>query len=261
MNHIKVISPSKINLTLDIHGKSENGYHLMRSIIMPCWEYADHMIFTKSKEPGISLKITGQHGSKLKNTKENLIMKAADSFFKTTKITPTIKIQLQKNIPIASGLGGGSSNAATTLLALNKLYDAPLSEKKLYTLAKNIGMDVSFFLNPQLSLVTHFGEKITPIVKKNPLLPEIKLIFPKIKNHLVKKHSTKSQYEHLDLSLCGKKKSATVKLLKLFRTSPKIWDSSWNNLLHNDFEQLYQPQSSAHLTGSGPAQFMIRATS
>ena len=269
MKQLQIQSPAKLNLTLDILEKDKNGYHRVRSIMMPYWDLVDEITFKKAKKHGVHLAVKGVGVQILRREHKNLVMMAAQAFFSTAHITPAIAIELHKQIPLASGLGGGSSNAATTLLGLNKLYDFPLSSKQLLTLAKTLGTDVPFFLNPQLSIATHFGEKITPIKRqiKSPEknLPTATLHFSKIK-----KHSTKNQYARLDLSLCGKQKSSTTKLLKLLKTSPKIWDPSWNSLLHNDFEQLFKKPTSpaskkptsqiTHLSGSGPARFTIRPT-
>ncbi len=265
MKQLQIQSPAKLNLTLDILEKGKNGYHRVRSIMMPDWDLVDEMAFTKAKKHGIHLAVKGVGAHIFRQENKNLVMLAAQAFFSTAHITPAIAIELHKHIPLASGLGGGSSNAATTLLGLNRLYSSPLSQKQLLALAKALGTDVPFFLDPQLALATHFGEKITPIKRLVKKLPTATLHFSKIK-----KHSTKNQYARLDLSLCGNKKSQTALLLRHLKTSPKIWDASWNALLHNDFEQLFKKAKSpaskkqtskiTYLTGSGPARFTIRST-
>ncbi len=197
--------------------------------------------------------------------RQNSIYKAAKLFFKAivehrkgVYIRPAVIITLQKRIPLAAGLGGGSSNAATTLIGLNKLYNTPLSTKKLTELAKKIGMDTPFFLNPTLALATHFGEKVTPIIRKNSTLPKV-LLFPSKQ----KKKSTTHAYKALDVSVCNKQKASTKKLLNFLKNSPKSWDPQWNTLLHNDFEQLYPMESTSqktkktYLTGAGPTRFNI----
>ncbi len=253
MKKITKVSPAKINLTLDILGK-EGDYHLVRSIIFPCYDLTDTLTFSKVSKPGIWLTCKGKFGTALRGVDRNIIITAAELFFTAAKIAPQISVDIEKNIPLAAGLGGGSSNAATMLLALNALHDSPLSEKKLYALAARLGMDVPFFLNPVPSLATHFGEKVTPIARKIAKLPSFTLIYPR-----VKKLSTKSQYEKLNLAHCGKNSTLTAKLLTLLRSSRKSWDPSWSALLHNDFEQLYpQPQEkSLYLTGSGPTMYCI----
>ncbi len=253
-------TPAKINLTLDILKKTPSGYHEMQSIMTPISLF-DRVTIRVIKKAGIKLKTSGITSPK---GEKNIVHQAAALFFKTIKKPPSISIHLHKNIPTCAGLGGGSSDAAATLTLLNNLYRKPLNRKQLVTIATLLGMEVPFFLEPKLALITHFGEKITPMKRltlehKHPLgtkkLPIITLYFPKIK-----KKSTKNQYESLDISLCGKETSKTAKLLKLLKTSPKSWDPEWNLLLHNDFQQLYRnipTDKKSHLSGSGPIRFSI----
>lgn len=254
MNQIRLSSPAKVNLTLDIADKTTSGYHRMQSIMMPI-QLHDTIVMRKNNNKGILLRTKGivcPQGC------ENSAYKAAELFYGAAKMRPAVTITLNKRIPLASGLGGGSSNAATVLVGLNELYGSPLSAKKLVQLAKKIGMDTPFFLHPTLALATHFGEKITPITRKNSALPRV-LLFPQ----KGKKKSTNLAYGSLDLSLCNKQKESTKRLLNFLKKSPKIWDKDWNALLHNDFEQLYlsastdQKTKKTHLTGAGSMRFMV----
>jgi 4-diphosphocytidyl-2-C-methyl-D-erythritol kinase len=93
----------------------------------------------------------------------NLIFRAADKFFAAAKISGGVKIHLEKKIPLAAGLGGGSGNAATTLLALNQLWGNPLAQEKLYKIAAALGSDIPFFLQGKPALATGRGEKIEPL--------------------------------------------------------------------------------------------------
>jgi 4-diphosphocytidyl-2-C-methyl-D-erythritol kinase len=94
---------------------------------------------------------------------KNLIYRAADAFLRAAKISDGVRIRLEKKIPLAAGLGGGSGNAATTLLALNELFDQPLSTAKLNELGAALGSDVPFFLQNRPALATGRGEKIQPL--------------------------------------------------------------------------------------------------
>lgn len=252
MDKIRTSSPAKVNITLDVIQKDPSGYHHIRSIVMPI-SLADTIEIQKAKKTGIALVTKGLACPQGKN---NIVYQAAHLFFEAVQQESSIRIHLQKRIPLTAGLGGGSSNAATTLLGLNALYGAPLSQNQLTHIAKKLGTEVVYFLAPQLALVTHYGEKITPIRRKNSKLPEITLLMPK-----TKKHSTKRQYESLDLASCGKQVSKTNHLLRLLKTSEKTWDDSWNDLLHNDFEQLYRHKKNpkSHLSGSGPMRFIMHS--
>lgn len=266
MEKITLKSPAKINLTLDIISRSANGYHQINSIMMPI---PLHDTITIVKKPSQNnMKNSSQRDGIVLQTQglpcpqgmENSAYKAAKLFFKNMaghqhgkKMRPVITIKLYKRIPLASGLGGGSSNAATTLVALNKLFRQPLSHKKLIQLAAKIGMDTPFFISPSLCLATHFGEKLTAISRKNSTPLSVLLIPSKSK-----KKSSKHAYEALDISLCNKKKTDTKKLLNFLKNSPLSWGKQWNTLLHNDFDQLYPASSTGHLTGAGPMRFQIK---
>lgn len=260
MKKITLKSPAKINLTLDIIGKAANGYHQISSIMLPIQLHDTITIAKTPKKIGTLQEkiILITKGIECPQGAMNSVSKAAKLFFDTTKkqlrAKAVIQITLFKRIPLASGLGGGSSNAATTLIGLNKLYGSPLSLKKLTQLAKKIGMDVPFFINPTLTLATHFGEKVTPIKRKNSTPPPILLIPSK-----QKKKSSKHAYGALDIPLCNKKKMDTKKLLNFLKSSPLSWSQEWNALLHNDFNQLYPPSSTSHLSGAGPMRFQIKA--
>ncbi len=252
MDSVKIITPAKINLTLDVLKKDTSGYHEIQSIMMPIALF-DEITITKKDSPGIQLKTTGIPSPK---GKENIVYKAASLFFEQTKVLKTdkgIEILLHKNIPTTSGLGGGSSDAAATLIGLDEMFDTNLSREKLEEMAMQVGMEVVYFLDPQLAFVSHFGEKITPIERKNPKLPEATLFLP-----MAKKTSTKNQYERLDLTKCGLKISDTETFLDLLKNSPEDWNPQWGNLLHNDFDQLYKAaKNGSHLSGSGPVRFII----
>jgi 4-diphosphocytidyl-2-C-methyl-D-erythritol kinase len=209
---MKVKSYAKINLTLDVL-KKEKGYHKILTIFQQI-SLHDVLTFKKvsKKNNDNNLGITLTCGNpEVPRNEDNTVIKAAKLLLqniplKKQKSLSSIHIHIQKNIPLRSGLGGGSSNAAVTLLTLNKLWHLNLSLKKLGRLAAQIGKDVPFFLQGGTALGSNFGEKITPL----PSLPQIPLIIT-INNF---KTSTKEQYSALDLKKCGKGKSSTMRLVK-----------------------------------------------
>ena len=209
---MKVKSYAKINLTLDVL-KKEKGYHKILTIFQQI-SLHDVLTFKKvsRKNNNKNLGITLTCGNpEVPRNEDNTVIKAAKLLLQNTPIKKqqslsSIHIHIQKNIPLRSGLGGGSSNAAVTLLTLNKLWNLNLSPKKLGRLAAQIGKDVPFFLNGGTALGSNFGEKITPLQS----FPSIPLIIT-INNF---KTSTKEQYRALDLKKCGKKKTFTMQLVK-----------------------------------------------
>ncbi len=252
---MKIIAYAKINLCIDILQKNASGYHEIRTILHEIKNFKDIIEINKTK---FSDEVSIAHSNKktpiqkLKieiKLSENLAKKALDLFKKTFKIKDAISIKIHKNIPISSGLGGASSDAAAVLKGLSKLFKLNLSEKRLMFLAEQIGMDVAFFIVGGTALGKHFGEKIT----KLPEIKNLKIkIFPKSSQL---KEKTRSAYENLDLSKCGQNKAKTELLLKAIETGNKK-DILEN--IHNDFEtSLKNPlQKNTHLAGSGPSLFV-----
>jgi len=154
-------APAKINLALLIADKRLDGYHNLETIMNKITFY-DELFFERNKDKGIELVCNGLWSPA---GEDNLVHKAAKLFYESLGKEPEIKITLTKNIPAGSGLGGASSDAATTLLALNKIHDNPLSDECLQKLTERLGSDVSFFLGGPMAYCSGRGEKITKIEK------------------------------------------------------------------------------------------------
>ncbi len=151
-------SPCKVNLLLNILGQRPDGYHELETVMHPV-NLFDEIRFARG---GHGIQLTCNEPA-LPVDSKNLIYQAADAFLKLHHLRDGVRIHLQKRIPLAAGLGGGSGNAATTLLALNELFDQPLSTAKLNELAASLGSDVPFFLQPRPALATGRGEQIQPL--------------------------------------------------------------------------------------------------
>lgn len=151
-------SPGKVNLLLNILGQRPDGFHELETVLQPV-NFCDTLIFERGGN-AIQLSCTDPA---LPVDSRNLVFRAAELFFIAGRIPRGVKIRLKKNIPLAAGLGGGSGNAATTLLALNELFGWPLSPEKLQELAASLGSDVPFFLQAGPALATGRGEQIQPL--------------------------------------------------------------------------------------------------
>ena len=151
-------SPCKVNLLLNILGKRPDGFHELETVMQPV-NVCDELAFERG---GIGIRLSCSDPA-LPVDSKNLVFRAAEKFLAAAKISGGVKIRLEKKIPLAAGLGGGSSNAATTLLALNELFDRPLAPEKLHELAAALGSDVPFFLQDRPALATGRGEKIQPL--------------------------------------------------------------------------------------------------
>ena len=156
---LKSYAPAKINLILRVLGKREDGYHEIFSLMQRVSLF-DTLYFRPISAPRIELKTNCPF---LPTDKSNLIYRAASLFFKEVCSDSGISIYLIKRIPISSGLGGGSSDAATTLLSLNRLFGDCLSKKRLLEMAVSLGSDVPFFIFKSTAIVTGRGENVTPI--------------------------------------------------------------------------------------------------
>ena len=154
---ISVFAPVKINLSLQIIGRRHDGFHLLESLIV----FADQGDgLTVSSADTLSLTIKGPFAGSLSTDKNNLVMKAAVLLADFHKIRPKAHIELNKNIPIASGLGGGSADAAATLHALTKLWRLPISDQDLNKIAEQIGSDVPVCLNQKSAIMEGIGERV-----------------------------------------------------------------------------------------------------
>ncbi len=151
-------SPGKVNQLLNILGRRPDGYHELETLMQPV-NLCDRLTFEHS---GRTVKLSCSDAA-LPVDARNLVHRAATAFLSAAKITGGVRIHLEKKIPLAAGLGGGSGNAATTLLALNELFDEPLTMLKLDQLAAAIGSDAPFFLQSRPALATGRGEIIRPL--------------------------------------------------------------------------------------------------
>lgn len=153
---------AKINLSLDITGKRENGYHDVR-MIMQTLELCDVLSFEKG-ESGVRLTTDDEMLNKEQaEGSDNLIIKAANKLSEAVGRTFDVNISLKKNIPIAAGMAGGSADAAAALRGLNRLFDLGLSNDELREIAVKIGADVPFCVEGGLSLCEGIGEQLTPL--------------------------------------------------------------------------------------------------
>lgn len=166
--------PAKINLSLWIGKKRPDNYHEIHSV-MAAVDLRDELKIFTSDTPGIKLSCSGLD---CPETPENLVYQAADLLARNYDIDPAIHIHLHKNIPAGGGLGGASSDAAFTLMALNHLWNLNLEHETLDAHAAELGSDVAFFLHTPVALCTGRGEIVTSI----PAVPRLHalLIIPGI---------------------------------------------------------------------------------
>jgi 4-diphosphocytidyl-2-C-methyl-D-erythritol kinase len=168
-------SGCKVNLLLNILGKRLDGFHELETVLHPVG-LCDNLDFETRANPGIELTCSDDS---LAVDQTNLVHRAATGFLSKANLNAGVRIHLEKRIPLAAGLGGGSSNAANTLLGLNELFGGPLTPSDLTEIATSLGSDIPFFLQSGPALATGRGEHIVPL----PFFPALRgsfvlLIYP-----------------------------------------------------------------------------------
>ncbi len=229
---------AKLNLTLDVLNKRKDNFHNINSIMQQVNLY-DELLFEKSKKIIVKSQF-----------KDDLVKKAAEKLKELFCIEQGIKITVKKNIPTGAGLGGGSADAALTLLVLNKLWDINLHLRDLKDIALELGTDIPFFLEANCALISGKGDKIEKLNGKEYLIVLINSGY---------ELSSKDAYKKLSKTKYKKTKS-TLK----FRKTKNL------KHLHNDFiniqsqdvleiiEELKQLKATAaSITGKGPTVFGI----
>jgi 4-diphosphocytidyl-2-C-methyl-D-erythritol kinase len=152
---LEKLSPCKVNLLLNILGKRPDGFHELETVMHPL-EVFDRLTFTRG---GAGLELVCSEPA-LPTDSRNLVYRAAEAFRQAAGVREGVRVRLEKRIPLAAGLGGGSGNAATTLAGLNELFDWPLSAGQLHAMAASLGSDIPFFLQTKPALATGRGENI-----------------------------------------------------------------------------------------------------
>jgi 4-diphosphocytidyl-2-C-methyl-D-erythritol kinase len=212
---IQLKSFAKINLCLYVLRKREDGFHDIYTV-MQAVDLHDRLSLYKTPR-GI---VVQTDDPKLPTDRRNLAYRAAQILFDQTRVRSGVKIKIQKRIPLSSGLGGGSSNAAFTLIGLNRLFNLGLPGEKLVKMAREIGSDVPFFLSSGQAVVTGRGEKIREV--NLPQTYWIVLIKPPVEL------STPWVYENFKIDLTKKRKS-----IKIYKKRESFFGSivGWENEL------------------------------
>jgi len=201
LDKLTLKSPAKINLFLEILKKRDDGYHEIVSLIQAVDLY-DELVLQKRKK---GVMVACDHPD-CPADESNLAFQAASLLLEQEKIKGGVSIHIKKRIPLAAGLGGGSSNAAATLRGIDQLYQLQLTKEKLHALACRIGSDVPFFLYSGQTLIKGRGEKIEPInIYRDYWLI---LVCPQIKV------STKWAYQKVKISLTKKGREVSLTTLE-----------------------------------------------
>ena len=186
MDKMELKALGKINLGLDVLGRRENGYHDVRMVMQTVYLY-DQIRIEKTKKPGIELSTNLFY---LPVNENNLAYQAADLLMKEFDVKEGVKITLDKHIPVAAGMAGGSSDAAATMIGMNRLFNLGLTVKEMMKRAVAIGADVPYCLLRGTALAEGIGEQLRPL----PPCPNCYVLIGKPAISV----STKMVYEKLD---------------------------------------------------------------
>ncbi len=156
---VAVLAPAKINLTLQIVARRPDGFHELISWVAPL-DLCDELSVSIAQESGTALTCDDPDAGPIE---QNLVVRAATALGQIAGVEPRLKIQLRKRIPIAAGLGGGSSDAAATLLALNRLWELNWPTERLAEVGAELGSDVPLFVYGAPCVIRGRGERVTPL--------------------------------------------------------------------------------------------------
>ena len=255
---MQVDAHAKLNLTFEVLGKRADGYHEVKTV-MQTIGLSDQITF----EPWPTLQVDCD--SRELSGEANLVWKAAQGLARQRGIQPRARIRIQKRIPVAMGLGGGSSDAAAALRALNKLWETNASDEVLAEIAGSIGSDVSFFLSGGTALAEGRGEIVSPM----PPLPRVNLtlVFPDLlitdKTRRMYSRLTPAHYSdggitrRLVLLLSGG--GFVVESIRdcVFNVFQDVAEWEFPELARMRRTVLDQGGPELHLCGAGPAMFAI----
>ena len=193
MDRLELKALGKINLGLDVLGRRENGYHDVRMVMQTVYLY-DRIIMKKSKTPGIRLETNLYY---LPGKENNLAYQAAQMLMDEFHMEEGVSIQLDKHIPVAAGMAGGSSNAAAVLFGMNRMFSLGLSQKELMERGVKLGADVPYCIMRGTVLAEGIGEILTPLspmpkcyvlIAKPAISVSTKMVYEKLDSHEIEDH-------------------------------------------------------------------------
>jgi 4-diphosphocytidyl-2-C-methyl-D-erythritol kinase len=252
LKSVRLKAPAKVNYRLDVLCKRSDGYHDL-SMIMQRIELCDEIKISLHDNPGIRV-TCGKEG--VPDGPGNIAWRAAETILSLSGRPVGIDIDIRKNIPVAAGLGGGSSDAATVLMGLNELLELGFSDERLMEIGVKLGADVPFFIFKKTALAEGIGEKLSPVEG----LPQVWLVLVNPNVHV----STAWVYQNLRLT----KKKDPYKLPRFYGRIEDICSILSNDLETVTVEQfpvireikeelLVHGADGVLMSGSGPTVFAV----
>lgn len=256
MNSIDLKSRAKINLSIDVLGKRDDGYHIVE-MIMQTIDLYDNLKITKIEGDFIKIKSDSED---IPLNQDNIVYKAAYILKKRFDIKDGVEISIQKNIPVAAGMAGGSSNAAAVLVGLNKVWNLGLSESELKEIGLQLGADVPFCITGGSALAQGIGEELTNI---HGLSEGVNILVCKPDIFV----STKEVYQSLDMNKVQKRPENQKLIESLKNDDIKYVSENMVNVLEevtaSKYKEIKQIEATmmknkalgSMMSGSGPTVF------
>ena len=251
---IKVSCPAKINLTLEVVNKRDDGFHNIKSIMQTVSLY-DYLTIEAKKAETTEITLSGT-SAEIPYNEKNLVFKAAKLFLEESGISAKINIFIEKNIPIAAGLAGGSTDAAGTLYGLNEILGQPFSRKELHELCSSLGSDLNVCLEGGTLLATSRGEVIQKL--DCDINYPVTLIKPKKLGI-----SAKEAYTKYAAKKIKPQNNMTEKLIDAIKNQQNIQEFLYNDLEYAIFDDYRELQTikeklpTSIMSGSGSTYFIL----
>lgn len=256
MPKIKVKCPAKINLTLEVLNKREDGFHNIQSV-MQTIDLFDVLTITIEQNDRFEIKLSGT-SDEIPYDERNLVYRAILLFVESTNLQPyKILVHIEKNIPVAAGLAGGSTDAAGTLWGLNKLFNNMLSSKELHSLCAKLGSDLNFCLEGGCQLATGRGEILE------------KLSFSEFDLSLIKPENLGISAKEAYTKFANLENKPSLNMTEKLVKALKLGSANINEFLHNDLEialindykelqEIKNAYPKAIMSGSGSTFFILK---
>lgn len=250
---LKVKTPAKINLTLEILNKREDGFHNIQSI-MQLIDLYDYLTIDVEKRSETTISLSGT-SDEIPYNEKNLVYKAAKLFLDHTKLSGKISIHIEKNIPVSAGLAGGSTNAAGTLFGLNKIFNEPLTKEELHKLCETLGSDLNVCLEGGCLLATSRGEVVTKLPFTNSSVSLIKPV-----NLGISAKEAYTKYSQLENKPNYDMTSKMIDAIKIGTDLSQFLYNDLETAVFNDYKELQKIKKHcphAIMSGSGSTYFVL----
>lgn len=251
---IKVSCPAKINLTLEVVNKRDDGFHNIKSIMQTVSLY-DYLTIEAKKAETTEITLSGT-SEEIPYNEKNLVFKAAKLFLEESRISAKINIFIEKNIPIAAGLAGGSTDATGTLYGLNEILGQPFSRKELHELCSSLGSDLNVCLEGGTLLATSRGE----VIEKLDCDINYPVTLIKPKNLGI---SAKEAYTKYAAKKIKPQNNMTKKMIDAIKNQQDIQEFLYNDLEYAIFDDYRKLQTikeklpNSIMSGSGSTYFIL----